>query len=240
MPFAWHKIRDHLMYSVSTLSFQRNFEVLRHIHDPLQQFQDPFALLDMLHRVSGDPNSKNLILLTLVQAAQSDETMADCALTTLLLALWPGLDAIRRRSMRRQIGHHDEISSDLLARSVEAIRCLKLNRVNRIAATVLRSVERDMIRARQHEAKQQSVAQNIALDEIIATQGDLDMALHYACLADEARRTLADDALLIIRVAVEGFLQPEVAAQLGVSEEAGRKRYQRAIRKLRDRLSKKF
>lgn len=67
----------------------------------------------------------------------------------LLLALWPGLDAIRRRSIWRRIGTADEVASDVLARATEAIRSLDLGRVNRIAAMVLRNTERDMIRARQ-------------------------------------------------------------------------------------------
>jgi RNA polymerase sigma-70 factor (ECF subfamily) len=37
-------------------------------------------------------------------------------------------------------------------------------------------------------------------------------------------------------VAVEGFSQAEVAIELGLSEAAARKRYQRATRKLRDVL----
>jgi RNA polymerase sigma-70 factor (ECF subfamily) len=44
------------------------------------------------------------------------------------------------------------------------------------------------------------------------------------------------DADLVIRVAVDGFSQSEVATELGLSEAATRKRYQRATRRLRDVL----
>ncbi|WP_297970158.1 sigma factor-like helix-turn-helix DNA-binding protein [uncultured Amaricoccus sp.] len=45
-----------------------------------------------------------------------------------------------------------------------------------------------------------------------------------------------DDALLVIRVAIEGFSQAEVAVELGLTEAAARKRYQRAMRRLHDAL----
>ena len=46
------------------------------------------------------------------------------------------------------------------------------------------------------------------------------------------RKLLGDDALLVIRVAIEGFSQAEVAVELGLTEAAARKRYQRAMRRL--------
>ena len=146
MSIAWHAIRDHLTGSSSKLHFQRSFDAIRRTQAALAPFRDPAALLDGLHRTTGDPARKNLILAALVGAAQGDGPTSDCALTLLLLALWPGLDAIRRRSLWRRLGTADEIASDVLARTTEAVRGLDLGRVNWIAATVLRNVERDMIR----------------------------------------------------------------------------------------------
>ncbi|MBX3506593.1 MAG: hypothetical protein KF895_14035 [Parvibaculum sp.] len=146
MSIAWHAIRDHLTDSSSKLHFQRSFDAIRRTQAALATFRDPAALLDGLHRTPGDQGQKNLILAALVRAAQSDGPASDCALTLLLLALWPGLDAIRRRSIWRRIGAADEVASDVLARTTEAVRGLDLARVNWIAATVLRNVERDMKR----------------------------------------------------------------------------------------------
>ena len=97
MSFAWHEIRDHLMHSSSNLHFQRSFDAVRRAQAALAPFRDPAALLDGLHRTPGDQGQKNVILSALVRAAQGDGPASDCALTLLLLALWPGLDAIRRR-----------------------------------------------------------------------------------------------------------------------------------------------
>lgn len=236
MSFAWHEIRDHLMNTSSTLSFQRSFDTIRHVQNPVAPFRDPGALLDGLHRNPSDPDRKNRILSALVEAAQGDGPASDCALTVLLLALWPGLDAIRRRSIWRRIGPADEIASDVLARTTEAIRGLDLDRVNRIAATVLRNVERDMIRARQREAERESATNDIEPDDVPADQAGRQPTAEDAYLQDDLRKLIGADALLVIRVAIEGFSQAEVAGELGLSEAAARKRYQRAMRKLRDAL----
>ena len=172
----------------------------------------------------------------MIGAAQGNGPASDCALTLLLLALWPGLDAIRRRSLWRRIGTADEIASDVLARTTEAVRGLDLGRVNWIAATVLRNVERDMIRVRQRDQAREHLASGPDPDEV-ADSGESGIGADgYARLNGTVRKLLGDDALLVIRVAIEGFSQAEVAVDLGLTEAAVRKRYQRAMRRLNDSL----
>lgn len=236
MSFAWHEIRDHLMHSSSNLHFQRSFDAVRREQAALAAFRDPSALLDGLHRTPGDQGQKNLILSTLVRAAQRDGPASDCALTLLLLALWPGLDAIRRRSLWRRLGTADEIASDVLARTTEAVRGLDLGRVNWIAATVLRNVERDMIRVRQRDHTREHLASGADPDEMADSGNSGIGAAGYARLNGAVQKLLGDDALLVIRVAIEGFSQAEVAVELSLTEAAARKRYQRAMRRLHDAL----
>jgi RNA polymerase sigma factor (sigma-70 family) len=238
MSIAWYDIRDHLMHSSSTLSFQRSFDAIRNVHPPLAPFRDPTALLNGLHLRSGTPDSKNLILMALVEAAQGNGPSSDCALTLLLLALWPGLDAIRRRSLWRRIASADEVTSDVLARATEAVRGLDLGRVNLIAATVLRNVERDMIRVRQRDAARESMVSGTEPDALPSDQFARQPTPEDAHLQDDLRKLLGADALLVIRVAIEGYSQIEVGAELGLSEAAARKRYQRALRRLREALQK--
>jgi RNA polymerase sigma-70 factor (ECF subfamily) len=236
MSFAWHEIRDHLMHSSSNLHFQRSFDAVRRAHVALTPFRDPAALLDGLHRTPGDPARKNLILAALVEAAQGDGPASECALTMLLLALWPGLDAIRRRSLWRRLGTADEVASDVLARTTEAVSGLDLGRVNWIAATVLRNVERDMIRARQRDQAREHLASGPDPDEV-ADSGESGIGADgYARLNGAVRKLLGGDALLVIRVAIDGFSQAEAGAELGLTEAAARKRYQRAMRRLHDAL----
>lgn len=236
MSFAWHEIRDHLMHSSTNLHFQRSFDAVRRTQAAIAPFRDPAALLDGLHRTTGDPAWKNLILSSLVETAQGDGPASDCALTLLLLALWPGLDAIRRRSIWRRIGTADEVASDVLARTTEAVRSLDLGRVNWIAATVLRNVERDMIRVRRRDTPREHLSSGTDPDEV-ADSGDSGIgAARYARLNGAVRKLIGADALLVIRVAIEGFSQADVAVELGLTEAAARKRYQRAVRKLRAAL----
>lgn len=235
MSFAWHEIRDHLMLSSSTLNFQRNFEALRRNSEALARFADPAALLDTLHVGSCGPNEKNRFLVALVGAAQSGDATSDCALTLMLLALWPGLDAVRRRSIWRRVGTGDEVASEILARASEAIRGLDQQRVNWIAATILRNIERDLIRTRQREDRHQCLRSETDPDEI-PTDGQASANASNALLHGDLNRIIGTDADLVIRVAVDGFSQAEVALELGLSEAATRKRYQRATRRLRDVL----
>ena len=235
MSIAWHEIRDHLMLSSSTLNFQRSFEALRRNSEPLAHFADPAALLDTLHVSGRGPDEKNRLLVALVGAAQSGDATSDCALTLMLLALWPGLDAVRRRSIWRRVGTGDEVASEILARASEAIRGLDLQRVNWIAATILRNIERDLIRTRQREDRHQSLRSETDPDEI-PTDGQASANASSALLHRDLVRIVGTDADLVIRVAIDGFSQSEVATELGLSEAATRKRYQRATRRLRDVL----
>lgn len=236
MCLSWHEFRDHLTASSSTFSFQRGFDAIRRAQAPLKPFSDPAAMLDALHRSGGDPGKKNLILIALISAAQGKGNTSDCALTLLLLALWPGLDAIRHRSIWRRLGTQDEVTSDVLARTIEAVRGLDLGQVNWIAATVLRNVERDMVRARKRQAERESLSSGIEPDEVAADQIGLQSLPEDAALPRNLQKLLGADALLVIRVAIEGYSQIEAGAELGLTEAAARKRYQRALRKLRDAL----
>ena len=230
MSLAWHEIHDHLMTVSSTFSFHRQFERFRSTYPGLSDFSDPAALLDHLHQVRVEPEVKNQLLRALLRVAQSDGPSADCALTLLLLVLWPGLDAVRQRSIRRRLGAPDEIASDVLARATEALRGLDLGRVNKIAATILRNIERDMIRARQRE---QAFASDLDIDDLVAWPANEEGAIPDLLWRRDLSRLLGEDASLVCAVAMYGFTQAEVAVVLGLSVDATRKRYQRALRRLR-------
>ncbi len=238
MPFSWHEIHEHLMQSSTPLGFQRAFDAFRQDHEHLEHFHDPAAVLDTLHHGSRDHEAKNRILTSLIMAAQSRNKSADCALTMMLLALWPGLDAIMRRSKRRRLGYADELPSEILGRATEAIRCLDLSRVNRVAATILRNIERDIMRAHQREVSRQRQHADIDPDEVSIGVFVREPTTSPERLEAEVASIIGVDARLVLRVAVDGFSQIEIAVELGLSEAASRKRYQRATRRLRDAMQK--
>jgi len=226
------------MQSSSTLGFQREFSTICRSHDNLAGYHDPAAVLDALHCGSDEYVKKNRILTSLVVTAQSNRAGSDCVLTLMLLALWPGLDAVMRRSKRRRLGYADELPSEILARATEAVRCLDLGRVNWIAATILRNVERDIMRAHQREVGRQGQHADIDPDEVSIGVFVRESTTSPERLEAEVASIIGVDARLVFRVAVDGFSQTEVAVELGLSEAATRKRYQRATRRLRDAMQK--
>ena len=188
MSLAWHAIHDNLLHSSRTLTFQRHFDLIRHTGAGLAALGDPAALLDALHRQTASADSKNDCLKSLVRAAQGDWAEADTALTLLLLALWPGLDAIRRRSLRRRIGAPADITSEILARATEALRRLDLGRVNWIAATVLKNIERDMIRDTRSDAHRQRVTSTTVPEDVADERPE--PTLFHQCAAQRLMQAL--------------------------------------------------
>lgn len=82
----------------------------------------------------------------------------------------------------------------------------------------------------------ESLASDIDPDDVLTDQVGQRPTPDDAYLRGDLRKLIGADAALVIRVAIEGFSQAEVAIDLGLSEAATRKRYQRATRRLRDAL----
>jgi RNA polymerase sigma-70 factor (ECF subfamily) len=239
MSFTWHDFRGNLMHSSSTLNFQRGFAAVRASHRALTRFADPAALLDHLHRGEAPPDQKNTILAGLIRSAKSNDRAGDCALTLVLLALWPGLDGVFRRSRARRLGQVDELASEILGRATAAIRDLDLTKVNWIAATILKNVERDALRAYRREAGRQGLQDELDVDLHGGIADFVDPDLSPERLLAELTSLIGVDADLVVRVVIDGFTQAEAGKALGLSEPAARKRFQRALKRLRDHAEQK-
>lgn len=222
------------MHSSSTLNFQRGFATVRNSHRALTVFPDPAALLDHLHCGDASSAKKNTILAGLIESAKSDDRAGDCALTLMLLALWPGLDGVFRRSRARHLGQVDELASEILARATTAIRGLDLTRVNWIAATILKNVERDVLRAHNRETRRQLVQDEFDPDLHGGIADFIDPDLSPERLLEELTSLIGVDAELVLRVVIDGYTQAEAGKEIGLSEPAARKRFQRALKRLRD------
>jgi DNA-directed RNA polymerase specialized sigma24 family protein len=239
MSSSWHDFHEHLVQSTSLLNFQRGFTAVRSSHTALGRFADHTALLDHLHRGTATSDQRNLILTGLIVCAKGNSRSGDCALTLLLLALWPGLDGVFRRSRARRLGQTDELASEILARATQSIRELDLTQVNWIAATVLKNVERDVRRAFYREAKRQNLQVPFDLDQHGGIFEPTDPDLVPAKLLAELTNLIGVDAGLVIRVVIDGFTQAEAGKALNLSEPAARKRFQRAIKRLRAQADEK-
>jgi RNA polymerase sigma-70 factor (ECF subfamily) len=211
----------------------------------LAGFSDPAALFDALHGPDGDPAVRNAILAALMRQAQAG---ADAAATVLLLALWPGLDAVHRRLARHFRGDPDLLVSEISGRVVAGVHALDLNKVNRIAATLIRNCERDIVRRLERTSAETKHHRPIDEESIFTSRDtsvlglpdDLDADGAVACLVGLIEPILGPDAHLVVAIAVAGERQHAAAEALGLKPGAGRKRYQRAVQRLRIRFDDFF
>lgn len=234
MAISWRGLQAALLRDMEQRVFRIRFEAMRDAEPDLRRFRDPAALLDHQQVGDADAEARNAVLAALVRLAGRPGPRGEAALVLLILALWPGLDALRCRLRNRFRGEGERIDGDLPAMLALGIRRLDLARVRRIAATLLRNVERDLVRL---------VTREQADRRLFADRADAALDLpdpraecgpdRDAILRGDLGRVLGRDAGLVADIALDGLDQREAAARAGVSHEAGRKRYQRALARLR-------
>ena len=218
----------------------------------LQRFRDPTALLDHLHARGGDLDDKDVIYTALVELARTGGDEAKTATAVLWLGLWPGLDAIYRRRLRGFPGGADALVSEITAHFTQTIHSTALHEGGRLAATLVGNTKRDVGRAKIRSDK--DAARHAALaddDELCApARGPeaqrcplipdlprgLDSDAEVAWLRERIAALMGREADLVLGVAVDGYDLREAAELLGIGYEATRKRFARAIRRLRDNL----
>lgn len=193
----------------------------------LHSFSDPPALLAALHR-PGDPDRKNRCLLALLHKAESEEN--DVATTLIILALWPGLDAVRGRLLRYYKGRTEHLDAELIGRLSIGIR--RAGNVRRVAATLLRNVERDLRRDLMREAEIRKAHDDHAAETAHLAKHPEPVETGNDDLSERIERALGRDGALVVAVALQRLSQKEAAERLGLTHDAARKRYQRVMRGL--------
>ncbi len=251
MRALWQSLHAKLLNSLNTHSSRKQFGAVRQAQPALGRFSDQFGLLDFLHSRDGDPNEKNAILEALVSEVQGGDG-AQHAVTLLWLGLWPGLDGLYRRLWRHFRQAADELVSAISEQFTIAVHRADLSGIRRLAATLLLNVERDIRRGLRRAWEERNL--QVGLPE----PDDLDALMHgRACRSshlglppgasadDEAdlirnhlARLVGVDADLVVAVVILGEGQREAADRLGISHDATRKRYQRAIQCIRGEIEK--
>ena len=239
MSLSWSALHAHLLHSVTRLNAERAYQAIRRLAPKDLPPGDIGELFAFLHARDGDAAAKNTALRHLVAAGAKHPHFAETSSTLVLLALWPGLDAVRGR-LRRKLGAQPDLDGDLVGRLAQGIRELDLGRVDRIAATLLRNVERDVVRDLVRCARE--TPSPCPIEDVIDRHAEAAMfgsaSLHpddgTARLEEYLRQVVGDDAALVMAVAVHGWSQREAAAHMDIGHEAARKRYQRACARLRD------
>jgi hypothetical protein len=236
--YSWAALHAHLLSVTARQKHASIYENIRRTTDGLPP-GDIGSLLTTLHDPVLDPAEKNEALRTLVAAAQAED-FSETATTILLLALWPGLDAVRSRLRRDYSTSVEHLDGELVGRLTCSIRTLNHGSVDRIAATLLRNAERDVRRYLARVAREAPGTK--PLDEVAGVQplepvfsGPApDFDDDRARLAGRLRAVIGRDGDLVVAVAIDGETQCEVAERMGLSHDAVRKRYQRACSRLRE------
>ena len=232
MRSLWLSLHERLVHSTEDLTFQRRFQTLARSDPVLAPFSDPGALLALLHGRDAEPEEKNRVLAALVAEAQAGGTAGETAQTMLWLALWPGLDAVHRRLARFYRQAPEELVSEIAGRFTTGIARLVRSRVRRIAATLIRNVERD-IRARPSPIPADEPMEEAAPPSLLGLPDGVDAELAVGLLGERLRASIGDDADIVLAISVVGETSDEVAARLGTTASAVRKRYRRALTRLR-------
>jgi DNA-directed RNA polymerase specialized sigma24 family protein len=251
MRALWRSIYDDLMRSIDTITFKKDFDIVRRSSPLLERFADHYALLDYLHSPESNIDAKDHVLASLVAEAQRSGPSAKVATALLWLALWPGLDAMYRRLFRYFVKAPEDLVSEISDRFMSVVHRFDSSRVRRVAATILRNTERLIRHALRSEWQRSGRAHPLLDEEVMhlayarqrglsQTEFGLPLGTDVVTTTRMLRAVLVSltgaDAELVIAVAVLGELQNEAAARLAVSPGAARKRYQRAIVRLRTPL----
>lgn len=246
MRARWEALHSSLEQSVSTLEANQQFKVIKAGVAAMERFEEPIALLDYLADPGGDRDTKDTIYGVLVRAAQ--DQVARAATTLLWLGLWPALDGIYRRRLKLFPGKPEELVSELAHHFSVAIERADLSRINRVAATLVLNTERQVMDARRRQWNDDALHEDGDDDESaepamapaelseVGVPAGLDAQAEIAALRDWVARFVGDDADLVIGAVIYDENHRELADRLGLTHEAARKRFQRAIARLRERV----
>jgi RNA polymerase sigma-70 factor (ECF subfamily) len=261
MRATWEALHVGLERSIRSLQAAQVFQQAKQQCPVLAGFDEPMKLLAHLTSKAGDLDQKDRILgslVTLVQQRQHHEV----ASALLWLGLWPGLDAVYRRRLRHFRDQPDELVAELAEFFTALVERLDLVAVHRVAATLVRSTERDVMNRRKRcwaeashglETEPEEPLLNLEGDVFASSWFDKVSLERWAALGNELPSLSFDedvavlrerlwpsvgaDADLLLAVVALGETQREAGERLGLSHDAARKRYQRALGRLRQHLA---
>jgi len=250
MRTCWEALHASLERSLETLEAREEFEAAGRRRAELRPFAGPGALVDHLTDPGGDLDAKDRVLARLVEIVQERGGDASVATTLLWLGLCPALDVIYWRSIRHHVDDPGELVSELWDCFWLTVSRADLERINRVAATLVRNTERMLrgtrLRAREIEAQRDAMPDDNRLEDgepggrRDGSDRGIAPGLPPEVEAERLRGVIAevvgDDAERVIGAAIYGESQRELADRLGLTHEVARKRYQRALARLRAHL----
>lgn len=235
MRASWSALHLSITRILNRSSSDAEFRLMRQDYPDLAPFASIASLMEHQHAQGGEPDARFRVVRALVLAAQSEWRYRTTAHLMVIAVLWPGLDAVLWGLARGFPAARDDLPADILARVGEAVLAMNLDRVNAVVGTLLlnleRDIRRDLIAARilgqaLWPIDDPSVEASIAA---IAAQ----LADNQSEISDRLAGLNAKDRQLLRRVFLLGETQEEAGLALGLKPDSARKRYQRALVKLR-------
>jgi len=185
----------------------------------------------------------------------------ELASALLWLGLWPGLDAVYRRRLKHFCFRREELVSELALAFTRLVERLALRPATRLAATLVRSTERDVLYERKRLwATEELTREAHAVSDDLMHRPPEDRAAvrdwaascaapvpgllpeltshrEPSALRAWLKPVVGDDAELLVAVLVLEESRPEAGMRLGLSPDAARKRFARALGRARQHFS---
>lgn len=236
MRARWEGLHAALIGSVTTLQAAKHFRDLRGSDPLLARFESGSALLAHFTHREEDLDGKDRLYAALVQAVQSRAPWARLAHALLWCGLWPGLDRVYRRRVWYFRTDPDELTEAISVAFTMLVGRLDVARVHRVAATLVRNTGREIMDERQRVQDELSLLAP-APDADVEAPAGRSLAGELAALREHLVPVIGADADLVLAVAVLDLDQHEAAKRLGIAHEVARKRFQRALRRVRAQLT---
>ncbi len=257
MRARWEGLRQSFVRFLSTLKADVQFHHIRGNHANLSAFSGSDALVaflttdvDEAENLSRVLDRKDRIYRNLVHLVQAKGVQVELATAILWLGLWPGLDAVFRHRQGDFAGMVDELVTEISFVFSDTVARIDLAGVNRVAATLVRNVERDVRERLKRRWSDNAQAVDVEDPVVCSTEPCLLLLPSVAeralpvdtgdvvAVRDWLSQVCGTDAELVVGVALFGFDLHEMADYLGIGHEAARKRYQRAVVRIREQLEK--
>ncbi|MBK6845573.1 MAG: sigma-70 family RNA polymerase sigma factor [Gemmatimonadetes bacterium] len=261
MRASWEALHAGLDRSVRTLQADQAFQQAKQLHPALAGFDEPKKLVAHLTSKGGDLDEKDRILSAPSSRWCSGEHH-EVASAPLARALARGSTPVYRRRLRHFRDQPDELVAELAEAFTALVERLDLTAVHRVAATLVRSTERDVM---DHRKRRWAEVNHGLEGEANEPLRDLEGGIFSASWFDKAslqRWAASDhdlpslsfeedvavlrawleaivgaDAEVLLAVLVLDETQREAGERLGLTHDAARKRFQRALGRLREHLA---
>lgn len=252
--------RRALESSAARRSHDEYLNQIKERHEALKQFEDVEELLELLRDAGANADTKDAVLIALLEEYQGGRGGGAFAL--LAVAMFPVLDRIYRTRVLRA-AEHDDLWGRVVEAFAEALDRYPISRRRaRVAANIegdtmammrragLREVRSSVARERFNAATQPLMGDldPVGLDEPVSLGDFVEPGRESPAPPDDAEMKAAEvavaplfeageideqDRFLILGVHLYGQTLGELAAGLGISREAAKKRHLRAINRLR-------